>query len=283
MTGRHLGRSVHDLLDGRLDSKAAAEAMAHLASCEECSDRYGELRQARERLNSSPAGIDMTFAKQLLDRDRMAEIAAHEDPHHAKAVRPPDHRPRLLALGAIAAVVGGVGAAYVAGAPETYSADIAVAGGSDSGGTTVATYASADLDETDELEGWSSPFGENSTLKAVGASVKTLTDGTQGLVLSLAAGLDSVVVTEQRGRLGAGFSELPTITTDSLTLYVVHGTTTTVVWENGDLVMTASCGGCDATTLVDVAGSFPVDEEPGLVDRISSGLVEIADAFIGTD
>ncbi|WP_084125730.1 anti-sigma factor [Demequina sp. NBRC 110054] len=283
MTGKHLGRSVHDLLDGRLDAKATAEAMAHLASCEECNGRYGELRDARERLTSSPAGIDMSFAKQLLDRDRMAEIAAQEDPHHVKAVRPPDHRPRLLTLGALVAVVGGVGAAYVAGAPETYSAEVASTGTTDSSGTAVASYASADLSSPDELHGWSNPFDSDSDLKAIGGTVMSLSDGSEGLIMTLAAGSDTVVVTERRARLGAGFSDLPTITTDSLTLYLVHGSSTTVVWENGDFVITASCEGCDTTTLVNVAGAFPLDDEPGLVDRLSSGLVEIADAFIGTD
>ncbi len=283
MTGRHLGRSVHDLLDGRLDSRASAEAMAHLDSCDECRARYEELRQARERLTSSPAGIDMSFAKQLLDRDRMAQIAAQEDPHHVKAVRPPDHRPRLLALGALAAVVGGVGAAYVAGAPQTLSADVASAGADDSTATTVASVSATDFGDSEVLADWLNPLGADSKLTGIKASVKTLTDGSEGLVMTLVAGTESVVVTEQHGRLGTGFSELPTIDADDLTLYVIHGSTTMVVWESGDYVVTASCTGCEASTLIEVAQEFPADAEPGLVDRISTGLVELADAVVGAN
>lgn len=282
MTGRHLGRSVHDLLDGRLDRQATAQAMSHLAECEECSNRYEELRQARERLTSSPAGIDMSFAQQLLDRERMAEIAAQEDPHHARAVRPPDRRPALLVLGALVMLVGGVGAAYVAGAPQAVSIEAASPG---TGGTaTTVSYAGSQEDQEEELlSSWLDPFQEDSSLTRVDVSEVSTPDGSEGLILTLVAGTDSVLVTEQQGRLASGWSELPTVSLDDVTLFVIHGSPTTLVWESGGFVLTASCGACEVSTLIDVAAAFPVDGEPGLVDRLSAGLGELADAVVGSD
>ncbi len=282
MTGRHLGRSVHDLLDGRLDRQSTAQAMGHLAECEECTERYEELRQARERLTSSSAGIDMSFAQQLLDRDRMAEIAAQEDPHLVRAVRPPDRRPALLVLGALVMLVGGVGAAYVAGAPQAVSLEAASSG---TGGTaTAVTYVGTEVEqEEDLLSAWLDPFGEDSTLTRIDVAPVSSPDGSDALILTLAAGTDSVLVTEQHGRLASGWSELPTVSLDDVTLYVIHGSPASLVWESGDFVLTASCGSCEVSTLIDVASAFPVDDEPGLVDRISAGLGELADAVIGSD
>ncbi|WNM25123.1 hypothetical protein RN607_03230 [Demequina capsici] len=283
MTSRHLGRSIHDLLDGRLDAKATAEAMTHLAECGECATRYAELNEARERLHSSSAGIDISFAQQLLDRQRMAQIAAQEDPHRARAVRPPDRRPALLVLGALVAIVGGVGAAYVAGAPQTLSVEAASSGTAGDSASTVAYLQSQDLQQEDDLSGWADPFTSGSALLPIDASVVSLTDGTEGLIMTLVAHTDSVVVTEQHGRLASGYSELPTIALDGVTLYVVYGTPTLLVWETGGLVITASCAACEVSTLVDVAQAFPVAEEPGLVDRITAGLGELAGAVIGSD
>lgn len=280
MTAKHLGRAVHDLLDGRLGASASAEAMAHLAECEECDARFRELRDARERLNSSDVGIDMAFAQALLDRERMATIAAKEDPHHARAVRPPDRRPVYLVLGSLVAIAGGVGVAYAAGAPQTVTVE--TASGETPGAAAVAYIGPQEVASDAQLSAWSCPDWHESGLDPVYAEVKEMPNGTDQLFLALVSGLDRVLVTEQHGQLAPAWGDVPTVQQGDQVFHVIHGTPTSLVWEAGDLVFTASCD-CEVSTLVDVATAFPADDEPGVVDRISAGLGQLVDAIIGSD
>ena len=102
------------------------------------------------------------------------------------------------------------------------------------------------------------------------------------LFLALVSGLDRVLVTEQHGQLASAWADVPTVQQGDQVFHVIHGTPTSLVWEAGDLVLTASCD-CEVSTLVDVATAFPADDEPGVVDRISAGLGQLVDEIIGSD
>jgi anti-sigma factor RsiW len=54
----HLGERLTDLLDGRLDPEAAADARQHLDTCDECSAEFDALRDVRalvRRVDAPPA------------------------------------------------------------------------------------------------------------------------------------------------------------------------------------------------------------------------------------
>jgi anti-sigma factor RsiW len=54
----HLGETLQDLLDGRLDSAARAQAEAHLAGCAACREELEELRSAKQALRRA-AAVDL--------------------------------------------------------------------------------------------------------------------------------------------------------------------------------------------------------------------------------
>ncbi len=277
MTSKHLGEAVHDLLDGRLRGDRAYTAMAHLGECEDCARRFHDLRAARDALTSSQAGIDMRFAQRLLDRDRIAEIAAAEAPRNARATRPPRRVPVAAVFAVMVVGVVIVGAAWRAGAPEEVELEFA-----QSGESAVVPVAYADpqgMRSGDLLRSWIHPDFEDSDLIPVEATVVQGTDGQLVLVASLLAELEPITVMQQHGRLSPSVTaQMPLANVEHSDVYVVEsGMTSALVWQTGDVVVALSCE-CALTTLESVAAEFPTGHEPGLLDRISAGMESFVDA-----
>lgn len=276
MTEQHLGDDLHDLLDNRLSPARSARAMAHLETCPDCRMRWDDLREAREALKTSSAGIDMTFARQLLDRDRMAEIAKSETRHQARAARPRDRRPMLVAVIMVLAVTTGVGAAYLAGAPDEVSLEFAegqssmtqsVAAGGD------VTYVAAQtMRGGDGLTSWVHPDWDATGLKPVEGAVVRSPGGDLVFVATILADLEPIVITEQHGRLSSAFAErFASVDLGHTVAYVVSEDPRQLIWETGDVVISATCS-CALSTLEAVAGCFPAEGDPGFVDRVTDGL-----------
>lgn len=278
MTERHLGDSLHDLLDGRLSRDKAHDAMAHLAQCDDCTREWNELRAAREALNSSQAGIDMRFAQSLIDRDRMAEIAKGESKHRARAARGRPHRaPYALIMASV--VVAVVVAAYVVGAPRSIDpADEILAEGAE--GAAVDTMAATALREGVAMDTWVQPDWEASGLIPVEASVYETTDGSQLLVARLLAGADAVVLIEQVGALVSASADWPRMRVGERDVLIVSSDPLQVMWQSRSHVLAAGCR-CSQDTLAAVIGAFPADGQPGAVQRIAAGFTEFAHALSG--
>lgn len=283
MSEQHLGDDVHDLLDNRLSAARACAAMRHLEECPDCRMRWDDLREAREALQTSSAGIDMTFAQQLLDRDRMAEIAKEEPRHQARAARGRDRRPMLTAVILVVAVTAGVGAAYFAGEPDEVSLEFAeestvtVAAGGD------VTYMEArSMRGGDDLRSWVHPDWDTSGLRPVEGAVMRSPSGDKVLVATILANLEPIVITEQHGRLSAAFAEhYASVDLGHTRAYIVSDNPRQLVWQTGDVVISATCS-CALSTLEAVAACFPAQSNPGFVDRVAEGLREFA-AFATPD
>lgn len=280
MTSKHLGESVHDLLDGRMSTAEAGLAMAHLEACQECSARWQELRDAREALNSSSAGIDMRFAQQLLDRDRMATIAKGESKHRARAARGRNRRPVTVAAGLMIFVVTGVSAAYYAGDPDVVPVEFA-ASSLDGTASSVASMSPRDMRSEDDMRAWVHPDWQDSGLVPIEARVVRGDNGAHILVASLYAGIDPVVVTEQRGDLAPHrVADLPHADVQGVDAYIVRLDPTQIVWQTGDFVVALTCE-CALVTLETVAGTFPTNSEPGFFDRLGTGFGQLAGTLTG--
>lgn len=278
MTDKHLGERIHDLLDGRLSREDSQAAMGHLAVCEECHTRWQDLRAARDALNSSPAGIDMRFAQLLLDKDRMAEMAKDESKHVARAAKGRDRRP--ITIVAAAAIILGftVIGAYVAGSPDTVSADlVAIAASGDGRSTAVMD---AQTMESSEMTQWVQPNWQESGLIPLEAKIMRHGDA-EILVASMLAGPHPVVVVEQRGRLSAVVSaKAPVMTVNGVDVYVVETVPVQVLWQSGPVVIAATCT-CAVDTLATAIAAFPQAEEPGVMDQIGAGFGVFGDALTG--
>ena len=276
MTSKHLGEKIHDLLDGRLRGAQAAAAMAHLEECAECTARFQELRDARTALNTAEAGIDLTFAQKLLDRERIANIAAHEPSGNARAAAPPDRRPLALAIIIGAAATAVLGTAYMVGAPAQVGLEFVSASGA-AQAEPVAYMDPQGMRTGDQLRSWIHPDFANSTLVPVEAKVLQRTDGSNVLVATLLRGMDVVVVTQEHATLIAAASELPRADVIGIDVYVVSSAAPAqVVWQTGDVVIALGCE-CALATLESVAAEFPTADAPSLVDRVGAGFDELAD------
>ena len=279
MTGRHLGERIHDLLDNRLPAAASAEAMAHLDQCEECTTRWRELRQARQALNSSECGIDLAFARQLLDKERMQEIARGESPGAARAARGRDRRPAVLTLSLTLVLIAVLGAAYVAGAPEDVTTELSAS--SEDGAVSVAQLDSAGMRSGDGLDSWVHPDWQSSGLTPVAAKERVTQSGTVYLAAALLADSTPVDVAEFAGRLNpVSVTGAPVIDLDGVDAYVIDTSPTRLVWQAGEYVVFLTCD-CSTGTLQQVAVAFPRDGEPGAVDQILTGLGVFVDALTG--
>ena len=280
MTAKHLGESVHDLLDGRMSTTEAADAMRHLDECPECADRWQELRAAREALHSSSAGIDMRFAQQLLDRDRMASIAKGESKHRARAASGRNRRPATLGFAIVLVATAGTGAAYYAGNPEDIPVEFA-ASSSEGASSSVASMNPENMRSEDDMSAWVHPDWQDSGLVPIEARVMRRDNGAHVLVASLYAGLDPVVVTEQHGDLAPQrVADLPRADVQGVDAYIVRLEPAQIVWQTGDIVVSMTCD-CAMVTLETVAGTFPTNTEPGFFDRIANGLGELAGTLTG--
>ncbi len=279
MTGRHLGERIHDLLDNRLPRAAATEAMAHLAECDECAQRWRELRTAREALHSSDAGIDMTFARRLLDRDRMAEIAQQETRRDARAASGRDRRPAVLVLSLSFVLAALVGAAYVAGEPADVEPDLSAS--SEDGVLSVAQLDSSVTRTADPRGDWIHPDWQSSGLSPVGAKIREASDGSPVLVATLLVDTTSVTLAEMQGRLNSDrVAGMPLAAVDGVDAYVVDTAPAKIVWQAGVHVVYLECD-CALGTLEMVATQFPQDDEPGFVDQVMAGFGVFADALTG--
>ncbi|MFW2513946.1 zf-HC2 domain-containing protein [Demequina sp. SO4-13] len=286
MSDQHLGDDLHDLLDNRLSSARSAQAMSHLEHCPDCRMRWNDLREARDALKTASAGIDMSFAQQLLDRDRMAEIAKGESRHQARAASGRHRQPMLAAMIMIVAVTAGVGAAYLAGAPDEVSLEFAEGTGpavqAGSAGGDVTYVAAQTMRGGDALRSWVHPDWEATGLTPVEGAVMRTPGGELVFVATILADLEPVVITEQHGRLSSAFAEQ----FDSLDLghtmaYIVSDDPRQLVWQTGDVVISATCS-CALSTLEAVAACFPAQGDPGFVDRVADGLREFT-AFASLD
>jgi len=276
---RHLGDSIHDLLDGRLRGDRAYAAMAHLGECEECAGRFHELKAARDALNSSQAGIDMRFAQQLLDRERIAQIAAAEPTRKARVARPHRRTPAYVAATAVVVLVAVVvGAAWQAGEPDELSLEFAAQPRDNA--ASVAYVSTQEMRQGELLRSWIHPDFSSSDLIPVEAKVVQRQNGQLALVATLLAGMTDVTVVQQHGRLTSRVTdELPLANVQHADVYVVEsGYSSTVVWQTGDVVVALSCE-CSLPTLEAVAEDFPSGSDPGFVDRVADGFSTFADAL----
>ena len=277
MTEKHLGDRIHDLLDGRLSREDTHAAMEHLSHCDECNTRWQELRAAREALNSSPAGIDMGFAQMLLNKDRMAQIAAGESKHVARAAKGRDKRPATIA--AASAIILGftVVAAYLAGTPDSVDATIVAMADPGDRGTAVLETSSMDAAE---MAAWVQPNWQESGLIPIEAKILRHGDA-DILVASLLIGLDPVVIIEKHGRLAAVVMEqAPRITVNDVDVFVVNTAPLQVLWQSGSVVIAATCT-CAVDTLAPAIAAFPQASAPGVMDQIGAGLGVFGDALTG--
>ena len=279
MTEKHLGDRIHDLLDGRLSRDDTHAAMAHLAQCDDCNTRWQELREAREALNSSSAGIDMRFAQLLLDKDRMAQMAKGESKHRARAAKGRDRRPVTIA--AAAAIILGftVGAAYLAGTPDTVPANlVAIVGGADARSTAVMDTEAMSSGST--MAAWVQPDWQDSGLIPVEAKIMRYGNA-EVLVASLLIGMQPIVILEQHGRLQTAVMEqAPRIAVNGVEVYVVSTTPVQVFWQSGSVVIAATCT-CAVDTLATAIAAFPQAGEPGVMNQIGAGLSVFGDALTG--
>jgi anti-sigma factor RsiW len=276
---KHLGDSIHDLLDGRLRGDRAYTAMAHLGECEECASRFHSLRAARDALNTSEAGIDLRFAQQLLDRSRIAEIAAAERPQNARATRPVRRGPviSLASLALVAVLI--VGSAWQVGAPNDVSLEFAQPRKA-TGASSVAYVDPQGMRNGELLRSWIHPDFSESHLIPIEARVVQRANGQLALFATLLAGTDVVQIVQQHGHLTPSpVEQLPDAEVDTAEVLVVEdGDSSTVVWQAGDVVVALSCE-CSLPTLESVAAEFPAGTDPGFVERVREGLNSFADAL----
>jgi len=280
VTGKHLGERIHDLLDNRLSRSDAYAAMEHLGECDDCSARWRELREAREALNSSEAGIDMRFTQQLLDRERMAQIAKGETRHRARAASGRARRPITAAAATVSVLVLSVAAAYSAGAPKAVDYQFAAAP-SLGGAQSVAFHGPDSMRAGDQLGNWVQPDWHASGLVPIEAKVVRNPEGSTVLVAAILSDMEPVIVTQQHGRLVQSLVEdLPRADVEGRNVYIVSEDPAQVVWQTREVVVSALCE-CDMATLEAVASAFPADKQPGFVDRVATGVGELADALTG--
>lgn len=280
MSDAHLGDRIHDLLDNRLTAEQTADAMAHLDACADCRLRWDDLRSAREALRTSSAGIDMTFARQLLDREHMAQVAQGESKHVARAASGKGHNP-VMVLAIVMAVLGAsVGVLYSLGAPEEVTLASAEGSATTAAAVPVTFYEASSM-RSGELHGWVSPTWDAADLVPVEAKVVTDSSGGTVLVQSLVAGLDTIVITEQRGELADDLAErFPTIDIGGTAVHLVNDSPRQLVWQCGELVISATCD-CAADTLETVAASFPSHAPAGVLERVVDGVERIAGVVTG--
>lgn len=290
MSDQHLGDEIHDLLDNRLSAARTAAFMRHLDACADCRLRWNDLRNAREALQTSSAGIDLTFSQDLLNRDRIAEIARDEPKQQARAARGRNRRPMLVSLIVFVALSTGMGAAYVAGAPSEVSLEFSeqpllMANGvgvntvqvshATQPNSTVAYMGATSMRGGEELRNWVHPDWKETGVTPVEASVVTTRDGDMVLVASLLFDRHPIVITEQHGQLSSALVErADAVDLGHTQAYVLSESPWQLVWQTGDVVISATCS-CPLSTLQEVAECFPAQGNPRFATRIFDGFREL--------
>ena len=206
----------------------------------------------------------MSFAQLLLDKERMAHIAAGESKHVARAAKGRDKRPVTIA--AAAAIILGftVVSAYLAGTPDTVDASIVAMADSGDRSTTVINAQSMD---DAEMTDWVQPDWQASGLIPVEAKIMRHGDA-DVLVASLLVGLEPVVIIEKRGRLAAVVVQrAPRIAVNDINVYVVNSAPLQVLWQSGSVVVAATCT-CAIDTLATAIAAFPRLPNPASPTRL---------------
>ncbi len=281
MSSKHLGESIHDLLDSRLRGDKAYAAMAHLGECEDCASRFHELKEARDALISSQAGIDMRFAQRLLDRERIAEIAAGDASLSHKPRQPVRRAPVIAAATLVVIAVVLVGVAWQVGAPDEVT--LALTAPREGGAAPVAYANTQEMRSGEMLQSWIHPDFSTSHIIPVEASVVQRRDGGLVLVATILAGADAqqVTVVQEHGHLSSSATaQMSVAAVKNAEVFVVEsipGYSSTVVWQTGDVVVALSCE-CSLTTLESVAEEFPSASDPGFADRVAQGFSTLAGA-----
>ncbi len=280
MTTRHLGKRLYSLVDGRLSRDEAYVAMAHVAECDECAEKWEALRRDRVALQTSGTGIDMSFTQHLLDRDRIAEIARDEPRRHVKAARGKGVNVIVVAASTLAMGALALGVLWRLGAPAEVGLEIAAAPDK-STASSVRLMGAPGMRLEESLVSWVHPSWETSGVIPVDAAFIQTANGTTVLVARVLAGGDSVTVTEQKGTLPAGFgSEFPMGGVTDHEVFVVSDEPAQVVWDAGGVVVGLTCD-CSIDVLESVASQFPNGNEPGVLERLGDGLRVVADALSG--
>jgi len=279
VTARHLGNRIHDLVDGRLSRADTYVAMAHLADCEECGTEWEQLRQERAALQTSGTGIDMSFARTLLGRDRIAEIAKAEPRRHEKVSKGRGTNFALVASVALIAGGLGLGGLYMLGAPSEARLDFD--GASRVAGQSVQYMNAPSMRTGEQLNSWLHPEWRSSGLVPIEAMLLQAEDGSTVLVARILSGLETVTVTEQHGRLPRGMGETfgPGSTGD-LESFVVREEPAQIVFEAGGTVVSLGCD-CALEVLEGIAEEFPDGEDPSVIERIGDGFDSVTSAIVG--
>ena len=90
-----------------------------------------------------------------------------------------------------------------------------------------------------------------------------------------------MVVTEQHGNLVLErVADLPRADVQGIDEYIVRVEPAQLIWQSGGVVVSVSCN-CAMVTLETVAGTFPTQTKPGFMDRIESGVGELAGTLTG--
>ena len=306
MSDQHLGEELHDLLDNRLSATRTAASMRHLDECADCRMRWNDIREAREALQTSSAGIDLTFSQNLLNRDRIAEIARDESKQQARAARGKDKRPMLAVLIIFVAFSTSVGAAYVAGTPAEVSLEFVQQPALAASGMQAAAFEAAGPPQSQSLQSgtseaahphhesatvaymgptsmrggeslrrWVHPDWKESRITPVEAAVVTTRGGEMVLVASVLFDRHAMVITEQHGQLSSALTEhAESVDLGHTDAYIVSESPWQLVWQTGDVVISATCS-CPLATLQEVAECFPAQEDPNFTKRVVDGFREL--------
>lgn len=278
MTTRHLGKQVYELLDGRLSRAEVAAAMDHLEECERCRTRWDDLRHDREAIQTSGRGIDVSFARHLLDRDRIAEIAKDEPRHHVRAARGPGRHIGVAVVVAGAVLLAILLLLWALGAPRQVEArSLSAAAAHDA--EVLQVYYASSMRWGGSVAEWAHPEWDVTGITPVEARLLRDGEGRSLLVITLLLGEDRVTVVEQRGVL-PGAVEHPVAEVADREVFHVSEDPNLLVWESGSVVAGASCD-CAVEVLEEVVAAFPDKDEQGILDRIGDGAGTVADAITG--
>ncbi len=174
-----------------------------------------------------------------------------------------------------------VGILWRLGAPPEVGLEIAEAPDTASA-SSVQLMGAPGMRSEGSLVAWVHPAWEASNVIPVDAAVIQSANGPTVLVARVLAEGESVTVTEQKGRLPAGFSsEFPMGGATGHEVFVVsEEEPAQVVWDAGGVVVGLACD-CTVDVLESVASEFPNGNEPGVLERLGDGLRAVADAVTG--
>ncbi len=278
MSERHLGKKIHDLVDGRLSRADAAEAMEHLADCAECAEERAAIVADRQALRTSGEGIDTQAIANLLERDRIAERAKSEPRRHERAAK--GHGTPVLRIAVLLLVGVGVISAslYVVGAPEAARLEYGIS--APVRGETYAYFDASRVRSSPALEVWSQPHWDDSGLVPIEARLVLTGEGVKVLESTFLAGLEQVLLVQQKGYLPESTTQGYPATkyTQREAFIVSMDRPAHIVFESGHEVIQLLCE-CPLDILEDVADEFPAQEPISPLERMEAGLRNVMKAL----